>query len=109
MVDIECLNQISEESRENIKESRAYANYAPQPLQKPKDGEIMVSCEQVYPSIGFESFQGYPNYFDMKWLNNSPRFRSLPINHIVEFLKNVSELEFEGEDVLVKLFILSLP
>jgi hypothetical protein len=41
-------------------------------------------------------------------VKNSPRFRGLPITHIVEFLKYISEIEFEGEDVLVKLFILSL-
>jgi len=69
----------------------------------------MAPWEKVYASIDFESFQGYPNYFDMKWLNNSPIFRGLPITHVVELLKNISELEFEGEDVLVKSSILSLP
>jgi hypothetical protein len=69
---------------------------------------IMAPWEQVYLTIDFESFQGYPHYFDIKWLKNSPRFRGLPITHIVEFLKYISEIEFEGEDVLVKLFILSL-
>jgi hypothetical protein len=69
----------------------------------------MVPWEQVYPTIDFESFQGYPHYFDTKWLNNSPRFGGLPITHIVEFLNYMSEIELEGEDVLVKLFILSLP
>ena len=42
-------------------------------------------------------------------LKNSPRLGGLPITHIVEFLKYISEIELEGEDVLVKLFILSLP
>jgi hypothetical protein len=69
----------------------------------------MAPWEQVYLTIDFKSFQGYPHYFDAKWLNNSPRFRGLPITHIVEFLKYISEIELEGEDVLVKLFILSLP
>jgi hypothetical protein len=69
----------------------------------------MAPWEQVYLSIDFESFQVYPHYFDMKWLNNSPRFRGLSITHIVEFLKYISEIEFEGEDVLIKLFTLSLP
>jgi hypothetical protein len=32
----------------------------------------------------------------------------LPINHIVQLLKYISDIEFEGEDVLVKLFIFSL-
>ena len=45
----------------------------------------------------------------IKWLINCPRFKGLPITHIVEFLKYISEIELEGEDVLVKLFILSLP
>jgi hypothetical protein len=62
----------------------------------------------VFLNIYFESFQVYPHYLDRKWLNNSPRFRGLPITHIVEFVKYISEIEFEGEDVLVKLFILSL-
>jgi hypothetical protein len=69
----------------------------------------MAPWEQVYPSIDFESFQGYPHYFDIKWLKNCPRFKGLPITHIVEFLKYISEIEFEGEDVLIKLFIISLP
>jgi hypothetical protein len=68
----------------------------------------MAPWEQVYLTIDFESFQGYLHYFDIKWLNNSPRFEGLPITHIVEFLKYISEIAFEGEDVLVKLFILSL-
>jgi hypothetical protein len=63
----------------------------------------------VYLTIDFESFQGYPHYIDIKCLNNSPRFRGLSITHIVEFFKHISEIKFEGEDVLVKLFILSLP
>jgi hypothetical protein len=63
----------------------------------------------VYPSIDFESFQGYPHYFDIKWLNNCPIFKGLPITHIIEFLKYISEIEFEGEDVMIKLFIISLP
>jgi hypothetical protein len=63
----------------------------------------------VYPTIDFKSFQGYSHYFDIKWLNKSPRFEGLPITHVVEFFKYISEIEFEGEDVLVKLFILSMP
>jgi hypothetical protein len=42
-------------------------------------------------------------------LNKSPRFRGLPLTHVVEFLKYICEIEDGGEDVLVKLFILSLP
>jgi hypothetical protein len=68
---------------------------------------IMAPSKQVYPTIDFESFQGYPHYLDIKWLNNSPRFGGLPITHIVEFFKYINEIEFEEEDVLVKLFILS--
>jgi hypothetical protein len=49
------------------------------------------------------------HYFDAKWLNNSLRFKGLLITHIVEFLTYISEIELEGEDILVKLFILSLP
>jgi hypothetical protein len=68
----------------------------------------MAPWEQVYPTIDFKIFQGYSHYFDTKWLNNSPRFGGIPIPHIVEFLKYISEIELGGEDILVKLFILSL-
>jgi hypothetical protein len=63
----------------------------------------------MYPSIYFESFWGYTHYFDIKWLKNSPRFRGMHVAHIVEFLKYIHEIEVGDEDVLVKLFILSLP
>jgi len=69
----------------------------------------MAPWEQVYPNIDFKSVQGYLHYFDTKWLYNSLIFGGLPISHIVEFLKYISELELGGEDALVKLFILSLP
>jgi hypothetical protein len=69
----------------------------------------MTPWEKVYLTIYFKSFQGYLHYFDAKWLNNSPRFVDLPITHIVEFLKYISEIEFEGDDVLIKNFIISLP
>ena len=65
--------------------------------------------EKKYLTIDFKIFQGYSHYFDAKCLNNSPIFGGLPITHIVEFLKYISEIELEGEDFLVKLFILSLP
>jgi hypothetical protein len=58
--------------------------------------------------IDFRSFQGYPNYFDTKWLKNSPRFFGLPIPHIVNFLDYMSETNL-GEAALIKLFILTLP
>jgi hypothetical protein len=70
---------------------------------------IMAPWEKAYPTIDFKNFQGYPHFFNAKWLNNPPRFGGLPITHILEFLKYISEIEWEGEDVLVKLFILSLP
>ena len=63
----------------------------------------------MYPTIDFKSFQGYPKYFDTKWSSNSPRFGGLPITHIVEFLKYISEIELKREDDMVKLSILSLP
>ena len=69
----------------------------------------MAPWEQVYPTIDFKSFQAYPNYFDTKWSSNYQRFGGLPITHIVEFLKYISEIKLGGEDVMIKLFILSLP
>jgi hypothetical protein len=63
----------------------------------------------VYPTIDFKSLQGYPTCFDTKWSSNPPRFEGgLPIPHIVYFFKYISEIELGEEDVLVKLFILSL-
>jgi hypothetical protein len=70
---------------------------------------IMAHWEQMYPSIDFRSFQGYPNYFDTKWLNNSPTFLGLPTPHIVNFLEYLSEIKLGGEDALIKLFLLTLP
>jgi hypothetical protein len=69
----------------------------------------MAPWEKVYLTIDFKTFQGYPHYIDPKWLNNSPRFVGLPITHIVEFMKYISKIEWGGVDILVKLFILSLP
>jgi hypothetical protein len=61
----------------------------------------------MYPSTDFKIFQGYPNYFDTKWLNNSPTFLATP--HIVNFLEYLSEIKLGGEDALIKLFLLTLP
>jgi hypothetical protein len=69
----------------------------------------MAHWEQMYPTIDFKSFQGYPNYFDTKWLNNSPRFLDLPTPHIVNFLDYMSETKLGGEDAIIKLFLLTLP
>jgi hypothetical protein len=70
---------------------------------------IMAHWEQKYPSIDFRSFQGYPNYFDTEWLNNSPTFLGLPAPHIANFLEYLSEIKLGGEDALIKLFLLTLP
>jgi hypothetical protein len=69
----------------------------------------MAYWEQMYPSIDFRSFQGYPNYFDDKWLDNSPTFLGLPAPHIANFLEYLSDIGLGGEDALVKLFLLTLP
>jgi hypothetical protein len=69
----------------------------------------MAYWEQMYPSINFRSFQGYPNYFDNKWLDNSPTFLGLPAPHIVNILEHLSEIKLGGEDALIKLFLLTLP
>jgi hypothetical protein len=68
----------------------------------------MAHWEQMYPSIDFKSLQGYPSYFDTKWLNNSPTFLGLPAPHIVNFLEYLSEIK-SGEDALIKFFLLTLP
>jgi hypothetical protein len=69
----------------------------------------MAHWEKMYLTIDFKSFQGYPNYFDTKWLNNSPRFLGLPTPHIVNLLDYMSETELGGEDAIIKLFLLTLP
>jgi hypothetical protein len=69
----------------------------------------MVYWEQMYPSIDFRSFQGYPNYFDNKWLDNSPTFLGLPAPHVVNVLEHLSKIKLGGEDALIKLFLLTLP
>jgi hypothetical protein len=69
----------------------------------------MAYWEQMYPTIDFRSFRGYPNYFDDRWLDNSPPFLGLPALHIVKFFEYLSEIELEGEDALIKLFLLILP
>jgi hypothetical protein len=63
----------------------------------------------MYPTIDFRKFQEYPNYFDTKWLNNSPRFCGLPTPHIINFLDYMSKTKLGGEDALIKLFIFTLP
>jgi hypothetical protein len=68
----------------------------------------MAHWEQMYLSIDFRSFQGYPNYFDTKWLNNSPTFLGLPTPHIVNLLEYLRKIELGGEDALIKLFLLTL-
>jgi hypothetical protein len=70
---------------------------------------IMAHWEQMYLSIDFRIFQGYPNYFDTKWINNSPTFLGLPTPHIVNFLEYLSKIKLGAEDGLIKLFILTLP
>jgi hypothetical protein len=69
----------------------------------------MAHWEQMYPRIDFRSFQGYPNYFDTKWINNSPTFLGLPTPHIINVLDYLSEIKLGREDSLIKLFILTLP
>jgi hypothetical protein len=69
----------------------------------------MAHREQMYPSIDFRIFQGYPNYFDTKWLDNSPTFLALPTPHIVNVLEYLSKIKLGGEDALIKLFLLTLP
>jgi hypothetical protein len=63
----------------------------------------------MYLTIDFKKFQGYPNYFDTKWLNNSPRCCGLPTPHIVNFVDYMSKTKLGGEDVLIKLLIFTLP
>ena len=63
----------------------------------------------MYLSIDFRIFQRYPNYFDTKWINNSPTFLGLPTPHIINVLEYLSEIKLGGEDALITLFILTLP
>jgi hypothetical protein len=54
------------------------------------DGIMARWEKKMYPSIDFERFLGYPNYFDISWGRNCPKFDgdpSLAITHVVEFLE----------------------
>jgi hypothetical protein len=61
----------------------------------------------IFPSIDFISFQGYPNFFDTKCLNNSPTFLGLPTPHIVNVLEHLSKIELGGEDAKTGVYHLS--
>jgi hypothetical protein len=69
------------------------------------------SLHKMFPSLDIEDVLGYPNHFSPGWGNNCPKFDgdlSLAITHVVNFLKYVSEIDVTHQDVLIRLFFLSL-
>jgi hypothetical protein len=68
-----------------------------------------LDYHERYPSIDFENILGYPNEFDVRWLEDYPKFKGLVIIHIVEFFKYLWEVKSHHEDIQIKLFIYFLP
>jgi hypothetical protein len=65
----------------------------------------------MFPSLDIEDILGYPNQFSLGWGNNYPKFDgdpSLAITHVVNFLKLFSNIDVTHQDVLIRLFFLSL-
>jgi hypothetical protein len=67
--------------------------------------------QKMFPSLDIEDVSGYPNHFSPGWGNNYPKFDedpSLAITHVVNLLRYVSEIDVTHQDVLIRLFFLSL-
>jgi hypothetical protein len=65
----------------------------------------------MFPCLDIEHVPGYPNHFSQGWGKNCPKFDgdpSLAIYHVVNLLKYVSEIDVTHQDVLIRLFFLSL-
>jgi hypothetical protein len=69
------------------------------------------SLHRMFPSLDIEHVMGYPNHVFTGWGNNCPKFDaylSLDIAHVVNLLRYVSEIDVAHQDVLIRLFFLSL-
>jgi hypothetical protein len=66
---------------------------------------------ELYPPLDIKDILGYPNKLPPKWEKNIPKFDGdalFAIPHVSSFLKYVSKLNERHEDVLIRLFVLSL-
>jgi hypothetical protein len=66
---------------------------------------------EMFPSLDIKNVLGYPNQFSPDWGDNCPKFDgdlSSVITHVVKFLKYTSDINVIHEDVLIRLFLLSL-
>jgi hypothetical protein len=69
------------------------------------------SLHEMFPSLDIKDVPRYPNHFSPDWGDNCPKFDgdpSLAIAHVVKVLKYVSEINVTHQDVLIRLFLLSL-
>jgi hypothetical protein len=72
---------------------------------------LQTSTHERFPSLGIKDIIGYPNHFSLDWVYDCPKFNgdpTLAITHIVRFLKYTSKINVIHEDVLIKLFLVSL-
>jgi hypothetical protein len=66
---------------------------------------------EMYPPLDIKDTLGYPDKLPPKWEKNIPKFDGDPLSaipHVSSFVKHVSELNERNEDVLIRLFLLSL-
>jgi hypothetical protein len=66
---------------------------------------------EMFPSLDINNIPGYPNHFSPDWLDDCPKFDGDPssaITHVVKFLKYASKINVIHEDVLIRLFLVSL-
>jgi hypothetical protein len=72
---------------------------------------VRWSLHIMFPSLDIEVIMGYPNHFSLGWGSNCLKFDgdlSLTITYVVSFLKYVSNIDVTHQDVLIRLFLLSV-
>jgi hypothetical protein len=72
---------------------------------------VCWSLHIMFPSLNIEDILGYPNHFSSGWGSNCLKFDgdpSLNITYVVNFLKYISKIDVTHQDVLIRLFLLSL-
>jgi hypothetical protein len=65
----------------------------------------------VYPSIDVQNVLGYPNHCSIEWRGIFSKFDgdpSLPVTHVMNYMKYASSLNVLHEYVLMKIFVSSL-
>jgi hypothetical protein len=72
---------------------------------------VRWSLHIMFPSMDIEDIMGYSNQFSLRWGSNCLKFdrdMSLTITYVVNLLKYVSKIDVTQQDVLIRLFLLSL-